>query len=159
MCSDLTSGNFLRANDRYLMDAWDAEGLPTSTLQILNYCRIYLKVHRLSEIVTNDWFHIQEHYLSGRNINRIIIHDWPRQEKPGCKAWKLWRHHLVKTFYSGSRLKIPLGKWLQKSSAYDTVYLPELNLIQKYTKDGIFTSPVVKTRTTITRSCTWHPQK
>ena len=72
------------------MDAWDAEGLPTSTLQILNYCRIYLKVHRLSEIVTNDGFHIQEHYLSERHINRIITHDWPRQEKPGCKAWKLW---------------------------------------------------------------------
>ena len=43
--------------------------------------------------------------------------------------------------------------------AYETVYLPELNLIQKYTTDGIFTSPAVKTRTTITNSCTWQPQK
>ena len=66
---------------------------------------------------------------------------------------------LGKTFCSGSRLRTPLGKWHTTSSSYDTVYLPELNLIQKHTKDGIFTADVTKTRTKITSSGTWNLEK
>lgn len=54
------SGTYLRANDKYLIDAWDEEGLTLATLQILNYGRIYLKVTRLSNIVTNDGNYIQD---------------------------------------------------------------------------------------------------
>lgn len=144
-CSDIPSGKFLRANDKYIMDEWDDEGLPTHTLQILNNCRIYLKVTRLSDIVTNDGYHIQTQYINGSHINHILTHDWPRQEKPGRKAWKLWKYHLENTFYSGSRLKTPLGKWLQRSSAYELVYIPELNILQKVQNNDVFISPVVKT--------------
>ena len=141
------------------MDAWDEEGLPTQTLTILNYCRLYLKVTRLSDIVTNDGNRFQDHFVSGSNINRKVTHDWPRQEKPCDKAWKLWKYHLEKTFCSGSRLRTPLGKWHTTSSSYDTVYIPELNLIQKQTKDGIFTADVITTRTKITSSGTWNRAK
>ena len=71
---------------------------------------MYLKVHRLSEIVTNDGLHFQEQYLRGRNPNPYITHEWPRQERPDDKAWKLWKSHLERTFYCGSRLITPLGK-------------------------------------------------
>ena len=159
LCTDIPSGILLRANDRYLMDAWDEEGLPTQTLTILNYCRLYLKVTRLSDIVTNDGNRFQDHFVSGSNINRKVTHDWPRQEKPCDKAWKLWKYHLEKTFCSGSRLRTPLGKWHTTSSSYDTVYIPELNLIQKQTKDGIFTADVITTRTKITSCGTWNLAK
>ena len=86
LCSALHSGTHLRANDRYLMDVWDAEGLSISTLQILNYCRLYIKVHRLSEIVTNDGLHIQERYLNGQHINFNTTHDWHRPDKLSRKA-------------------------------------------------------------------------
>ena len=73
----IPSGTYLQANDVYLMDAWDAEGLSLATLQKLNYCRIYLKVNRLSDIVTNDGQHIQVGYLNGRKVNQASIHEWP----------------------------------------------------------------------------------
>ena len=54
LLTELPSGTYLRVNEKYFMDAWDEEDLPIATLQILNYCRIYLKVTRLSDIVIND---------------------------------------------------------------------------------------------------------
>ena len=39
-CSHIPTGIFLRANDSFLMDAWDTEGFHTHTLQTLNYCRL-----------------------------------------------------------------------------------------------------------------------
>ena len=78
LCTDIPSGTLLQTNDSYLMDSWDDEGLPIQTLTILNYFRLYLKVTRLSDIVTNDGTRFQDHFLSGSNINRKVTHDWPR---------------------------------------------------------------------------------
>ena len=94
----IPSGTYLRANDVYLMDAWDAEGLSLAILQKLNYCRMYLKVNRLSDIVTNDGQHIQVGYLNGRKVNQASTHEWPRQQKPSITIWKLWKSKLQQTF-------------------------------------------------------------
>ena len=85
-CSHIPNRTLLRANDQFLMDAWDAAGLQSSTLQTLNYCRMYLRVARLSDIVTNDGCQIQAQYLYGTAINPHTTHEWPRQEKPGPHA-------------------------------------------------------------------------
>ena len=145
----------LRVNDKFLMDTWDEESLPIQTLQILNYCRMYLKVTRISDIATNDGNYIQTAFIQGTQINTIPHHDWPRQQKPSKKAWKLWNFHLRKSFYSGSKLSHPLGIWLKTSNIYDTVYIPEINQIQKTTARGTFTAQVRRTRTTLTNCCNW----
>ena len=80
------------------MDAWYESGLTNRILQILNYCRIYLKVARLSGIVTNDGNHIQDKYLHGSEINRIIAHDWPGQEKPVGKLGNCGNNTYMKPF-------------------------------------------------------------
>ena len=54
-------------------------------------CRLYLRVARLSDIVTNDGKNIQATYLNGTKINQFVSHDWPRQEKPSPPMWKLWK--------------------------------------------------------------------
>ena len=159
LITQLHSGTYQRTNDKYLMDAWDEEGLPTALLQILNYCRIYLKVTRLSDIATNDGKHIQAVYLHGTQINRITTHDWPRQQKPSNKAWKLWHKHLKQTFYRGTKLKQPLGKWQSIHSEYNTVCIPDLNLIQKTTIHGTFTSNVIRTRTKVSSCLNWTRQQ
>ena len=61
----LHSGSLQRTNDKYLMDEWDNEGLDMTLLRHLNLCRMYLRVSRLSDIVTNNGLLIQDGYLSG----------------------------------------------------------------------------------------------
>ena len=51
-----------------------------------------------------------------------------------------------------------LGKWLKQSSAYDLVYIPKCQIIQKIQNNIVTISQVIKTRTKITNSCVWHPQ-
>ena len=103
---NIPSGTYMRANDVYLMDAWDAAGFSIATLKKLNYCRMHIKVTRLSDIVTNDSHYIQAAYLDGRRVNQNSTHEWPRQPKPCIQAWKLWKSELQQTFYQGSKLQI-----------------------------------------------------
>ena len=63
--------------------------------------------------------------------------------------------NLKQTFYRGSKLRNPLGKWLKTSSVYDTVYILKLNLIQKTTSNETLTSQVLRTRTKITSCINW----
>ena len=101
LISNLPSGKYMRANDVYLMDAWDKENLSTDTLQKLNYCRMYLQITRLSDIVTNDGHHIQAGYLQGTLVNQYSTHTWPKQQKPSSNVCKLWKNKLYQTFYRG----------------------------------------------------------
>ena len=85
----LTSGNFQRINDKYIMDIWDKKHVSISTLKKLNMCRLYLRVARLSDIVTNNGKHIQDAYFNGTKINQYVSHDWPLQEQPSKPMWTL----------------------------------------------------------------------
>ena len=90
----LHSGPLHRIHDKYLMDEWDNEGLNMTTLRHLNMCRLYLRVNKLSDVVTNNGKYIQEGYLNGTRVNPYTTHEWPHQAMPSLKTWKLWRYHL-----------------------------------------------------------------
>ena len=111
---DITGDQIQRVNDQFLMDIWDQQNLPIATLYKLNLCRLYLRVSRLSDIVSNDGKHIQYGFLTGTRINPYTNLEWPRQSKPSIEAWKNWKHALINTFYTGNHLTTPLGQWLKK---------------------------------------------
>ena len=74
----ITSGRLNKINDRYLMDIWDENNVSLVTLRKLNMCRLYLRVERLYDIVTNNGKYIQDDYLYETKINKYVTHDWPR---------------------------------------------------------------------------------
>ena len=78
LLKDLTSGTIKLSNDQFLMDAWDRANVSIRDLQRLNYCRMYLRVSTLSDIVNNDGLRFQERYLNGTTKNVYTNQVWPR---------------------------------------------------------------------------------
>ena len=81
-----------RTNDQCIMDI-----LRTSqdTMRI-NRARIYLQATTLADITNAEGTKITEYAFGGRNSRTAEVpqqtnHEWPRQPRPGPKAWKAWR--------------------------------------------------------------------
>ena len=87
----ITGEPLYRVNDQFLMDIWDQQNLSIASLYQLNLCRLYLRVSKLSDIVSNDGKHIQYGFLAGTRINTYTNLEWPRQSKPSDDAWKFWK--------------------------------------------------------------------
>ena len=62
------------------------------SLYQLNLCRLYLRVSKLSDIVSNDGKHIQYAFLAGTRINTYTNLEWLRQSKPSEDVWKFWKN-------------------------------------------------------------------
>ena len=58
-----------RIHDQFLMNIWNKQNLPIASLYQLNLCHLYLRVSKLSDIVSNDGKHIQYAFLDGTRIN------------------------------------------------------------------------------------------
>ena len=107
-----------RVNDLCLMDVLTT---PSKTDMIrINRCRIFLQATTLSDITNADGTRITDYAWTPLQNNAITNprrskHDWPRQPRPGPKAWKAWKgavqRHLSKKG-KGQNLKRPLGPWL-----------------------------------------------
>jgi hypothetical protein len=85
----------------------------------INRVRIYLQATTIADITNAEETYITEYSFGGRNSQttenpRKSIHEWPRQPRPGPKAWRAWREALqLKLSVGGKsrRLRQPLGKW------------------------------------------------
>ena len=107
----ITGQHYSRVNDQFLMDAWDYQNLSIASLYQLNLFHLYLRVSKLSDIVSNDGKHIQYVYLTSTRINTHSNLEWPRQSRPSQDAWKFWKKTLIDTFYTVNHLTHPLGPW------------------------------------------------
>ena len=58
-----------RQGDVFLMEEFANAGFTMTDLKKLNRCRIYLRVVRLSDIVTNNGKYIKDAYLNGTKMN------------------------------------------------------------------------------------------
>jgi hypothetical protein len=109
------------AGDRCLMQ--DALGW-TQQPQLLtdiNNCRLYLRAETLADITTADGTELVHDLVynergpetMGSTHYRTPLL-WPRQPRPGIRAWKRWRKFLQVTYsYSTRTLRQPLGAWQQ----------------------------------------------
>jgi hypothetical protein len=109
-----------RVNDRCLMyDALKWTQQP-QLLNDVNNCRMYLRVDTLADI-TNAEGHALLHRTvhadrdTNDNSERTAYRTnllWPRQPRPGSRAWATWRKFLQTTYsYTHHTLQTPLGEW------------------------------------------------
>ena len=96
-------------------------GLGRKRLQYLNICRIYLRVHYLSELTTPDGTQLCPGFWTALSSERPMkpIHKYPRQSYPSAPIWSFWRSTIRKLFchpYS-TRLRQPIHQPLPSSSS------------------------------------------
>ena len=112
----INSGILQRVNDKYIMDAISCQSFSLATIRRINYCRMYLRVERLSDIVTNDGLRIQSRYFHGTKRNPFTNKEWPHQNCPSSRSWKEWRAALLTTLDANYRLLVLLNKWINIDS-------------------------------------------
>lgn len=123
-----------REGDLFLMDVAIANGFKPAELRRVNYCRMYLNVLLLSDIVTPCGKFIDPAMYVGDFTATMSTSKDHRvyQKKPGAVAWKQWRRliHII----CGSRtkkLEHPLGAWIipisQQRRQWPFMYDPDSN--------------------------------
>ena len=118
-------------------------------LKRLNYCRMYLRVSRLSDITTNDGYTIQPGYYNGTQINPYTTQHWPRQQRPSDKVWKLWQGALNVAVGNNRRLKHPLRSWTKVDCSPTYWYHLTHQTVIQIQCNKCLQSPVHKRRRTI----------
>jgi hypothetical protein len=113
-------------HDQFLMDTRRLESLPVTTMRKLNACRMWLQVSRLSEITNPEGFRLHQDSLHGRisHPKKAERLQWPRQDRPPAKWWRIWSQCLRRSFSTDGRdtkLRVSLGTWHPES-------LPTANL-------------------------------
>jgi hypothetical protein len=98
----------------------------TSTLEMINACRIHLQVHSMSEITNHQGNMLLECVYQGQcndnnqptlwNISTSTLL-WPNQQRPPTKAWKSWKEYLTQSLDNKKKLVTILGKWNQYSQS------------------------------------------
>ena len=78
----------------------------------MNQCRLYLQVLRLSDITEGYRDQFSTAYRVERDSDRKSKYSWPRIERPGTSAIKLWKSALRKTFgLKEGLLEYNVGDW------------------------------------------------
>ena len=95
-------------------------------------------MHTLSEITDGTGIHITKQALQGhRDKERPHYHDWPEQQSPGPRQWRLWRKFIKYAFLSteDKQLRHPLGSWIDTNTeVWKWFYLPTTKKV--YGKQG-----------------------
>lgn len=104
-----------REHDVHIMDAISRLNYAPKQLRRINYCRLYLQVELLSDIVTSDGNRLISTFWSGSITDRLfhVKHKFPFQQRPDESSWQIWKLAIRKAFchpYS-SNLRQPLGAW------------------------------------------------
>ena len=104
-----------RIQDAFIMDTALAGGhLKPASIRKINYCRMYLNVLLLSDIVMPCGTRIDPADYDGtKALYSINNHNQVHQPSPGKKAWQLWKRFLNTICYRSQRLvlKQPLRDW------------------------------------------------
>ena len=88
-------------HDIAIMDAFHTlTNIGRKRMDQLNLCRIFLKVHFLSELVASDGVSLQQGFWTGDTTLRpqSPLHRYPRQTCPSPKIWTFWRATIRKLF-------------------------------------------------------------
>lgn len=158
-----------RENDRHIMDfILSLDIFKRGELRRINYCRLYLDVHTISDIATACGRFLSKDLLSGntsvetsQSKGKGVV-----QDRPTCKrSWQLWRRActMLCSNKRTKRLCDPLGHWIVPyqelrrqwplySKIDDRVYVwsersehyfsyGRINLPYRFTTDGLIDEP------------------
>ena len=103
-----------RECDVHIMDVVLQSGQFTNEeVKRLNYCRLYLQAHTISDLAPIDGYNLDEtkrqgnpSILSSRTHSGLV-----NQSKPSEKEWRLWRQANLLWSDPTGRLSQPLGTW------------------------------------------------
>ena len=99
-------------NDKVLMDVAIKDEYYKKKkwkLEIINNCRLYLRVFSLSEMACSD-DEIRESYINGTTRNRYSRITFEDVDRPPQSAWNEWRQFLFRNFLKGNKkLQHPLN--------------------------------------------------
>ena len=107
--------NLQRDHDLFLMDYATEANYTDGELKLVNACRLYLGVVLLSDIVTPDGTVLTQECIQGKRSSHSTPKGLlPYQQRPGPRAWQLWRKflRLFTISTSKNRLLHPLGPWI-----------------------------------------------
>jgi exonuclease III len=105
-----------RQGDRALMDLLDDEpfeAFTDSEIQMINLCRVALRVETISDVADETGeFICGDAYDCEATAMAECGDLWPWQSRPGEKARKVWKAFLSKLCHCGTlRLRARLGRW------------------------------------------------
>jgi hypothetical protein len=99
-----------------------------NTLQMINNCRLYLRVHTIADITTTDGTTIRpEAYYGSSNEQATPLLwnftsstlKWPAQGKPPPHAWKHWQKMLQTLMRKDTtKLRKPLKEWIRLNTTH-----------------------------------------
>ena len=123
------------AGDRLLTDVFVDALVDQSTLLWLNWCRTFLRVTTVSDIVTANGLSITRSAWEGRRSpNHLENYNWPRTVRPSATHWITWRSILTETLLcpgsnSQRRLAQPLGPWHDSLDRWRWLYSESESLV------------------------------
>jgi hypothetical protein len=107
-----------RENDRHIMDiVSEDQEMSNNDLVHINRCRLFLQVVTVADIANGNGTLLRRGVLKGTmmKMNRNS-YQWPRQDRPGINAWRLWRKALKRNILRGVGLHLKpnlyLGSWI-----------------------------------------------
>ena len=107
-----------RMYDDHLMDMiQNSKQFTASEVRQLHYCRLFLKVNRLSDITHTTGTRLDGSTLLGDPsiYSSTRIGNSIHQERPSEKEWKLWRKAALLWSDENGNLHEPLGPWILHS--------------------------------------------
>ena len=117
-------------NDRLLllMEVLIEAEVDQELLKWMNWCRLYLGVVTISDMVTADGRSIRQSILDGVRDGQVYTdYQWPRLVAPTSFRWKMWREQLSAILLEGNTLREPLGVWTDDIESWRWVYSPSVN--------------------------------
>ena len=107
-----------RENDRLIMDILTKAHYTKSQIRQFNRCRIFARVHTISDIATGDGRFLIPDIILGNNpmmeLHKAKQLKWPQQAEPSLRVRKGWLFAL-RTQLTSRRdaLRQPLGRWIR----------------------------------------------
>ena len=107
----------LREGDKLFMENLVARNYRAPrALEQVNCCCLFLKLARLSDVVTCCGRYIRQDAWDGQSNPRksAALFEWPRQGNPNGRDWQRWQDMLVEIFglqLQSLRVAVPLGQW------------------------------------------------
>ena len=92
----------------------DSGKFSATQINKINYCRVYLSVHTISDITKANGMWLHPEFLTGTNLKYLPTNQQGTilQQRPGPASWKLWKRSLYLFSSKSGKLHKPLGEWL-----------------------------------------------